>query len=214
MNRIELIAQAAHDMNKAYCVFLGDRTQVPWEDTPEDIKESTREGVRFHLDNPDATTEQSHIQWMTYKEGEGWVWGKTKDLVAKTHPCLKEYRKLPKDQRVKDVLFKQMVLSIASMEFPVKPSVPVKPVIPKVPEVQQNKPTPQKKKGFVPRKDVVINAPTQNTKGSGGALRGKPKATEATPVPRESTDVTGNTKSGGLIKSGAGDGAAALAMFE
>ena len=219
MNNIEVIAKAAHEMNRAYCVFLGDRSQVNWEDTSEDLKDSTRVGVRFHLDNPEATPEQSHMQWQIFKAAEGWVLGKTKDAEKKTHPCMKDYSKLPKDQRVKDVLFKETVRNMHEVltsipVVPTAPTVPPKiPVVPKPSEAPRTSPEPRRQKGFVKRPDTVVKAPTSNTKGSGGSLRGKPVKPMATPVlPRESVGTPERT--GGLIKSGAGDGAAALAMFD
>jgi hypothetical protein len=43
---------------------------------------------------------------------EGWVYGETKDPVAKTHPCLVAYNDLPIEQQVKDHLFRAVVKAL------------------------------------------------------------------------------------------------------
>jgi len=102
---IEQIAELCHEVNRAYCESVGDFSQLPWKDAPDWQKQSAINGVRFHLEN-DVTPEDSHNNWMKDKIAEGWVYGEIKDPVKKTHPCLIPYRQLPRDQRVKDYLFK------------------------------------------------------------------------------------------------------------
>lgn len=102
---IEQIAELCHEVNRAYCESVGDFSQLPWKDAPDWQKQSAINGVKFHLKN-DVTPEDSHNNWMKYKIAEGWVYGEVKDPVKKTHPCLIPYRQLPREQRVKDYLFK------------------------------------------------------------------------------------------------------------
>lgn len=87
-NQIEYIARIAHEVNRAYCLSLGDSSQQPWESAPEWQRESARLGVALHLGNPDAGPETSHESWMDNKMAEGWQYGPVKDEYAKTHPCL------------------------------------------------------------------------------------------------------------------------------
>jgi hypothetical protein len=65
------------------------------------------------LDNPNTTPEASHESWMAEKVAAGWVYGPTKDPVAKTHPCIVAYSELPPEQRAKDHLFGAIVRSLA-----------------------------------------------------------------------------------------------------
>ena len=53
-------------------------------------------GVRFALDNPQATPEMMHQNWMKTHLDTGWTYGELKDEGLKTHPCLVEYDQLPR----------------------------------------------------------------------------------------------------------------------
>lgn len=103
------IAAVAHAINAAYCKALGDDTQVDWADAPEWQQKSAIAGVEMHLANPDATPEQSHESWLKQKLDEGWVYGETKDVEAKQHPCCVPYADLPAEQKAKDYIFRAAV---------------------------------------------------------------------------------------------------------
>ena len=101
----EQIAEACHEANRAYCQANGDYTHSPWSLSREELKASVVDGVRFHLKNPGSTPESSHVNWLKFKEAEGWTYGPVKDFDKKTHPCFMPYHQLPVDQRVKDEMF-------------------------------------------------------------------------------------------------------------
>jgi len=107
--KIEKIAKVCHEVNRAYCLSIGDTSQVSWEDSPEWQKESAIQGVMFHLHNPSVTPEQSHENWMKHKKQDGWKYGEVKDTDKKEHPCFLPYDKLPQEQKSKDYLFKAIV---------------------------------------------------------------------------------------------------------
>lgn len=109
------IARLCHEVNRAYCQAIGDHSQLPWADTPEDIKNSARDGVVVTLANPNIAPEESHANWCRYKFNTGWRQGTVKDLIAKTHPALVAYAVLPQDQRVKDYLFGACVRTAMEM---------------------------------------------------------------------------------------------------
>lgn len=111
MITIKTIAQVAHEANRSYCRTIGDYSQLPWNDAPEWQKESAMKGVGFVLSNPDSTPEDSHNSWLKEKRENGWKYGEVKDPEAKTHPCFVEYDQLPPEQRAKDYLFRNVVLS-------------------------------------------------------------------------------------------------------
>jgi hypothetical protein len=106
---IEQIARTCHEANRALCLAYGDTSQVAWEDAPDDIKASAIDGVRYTVDHPEATPEDSHSNWCAFKIGDGWVYGLVKDADKKTHPCLVAYAKLPAEQRAKDYVFQAIV---------------------------------------------------------------------------------------------------------
>ena len=108
-DKVVLIAEVCHMINKAFCESLGDKSQVSWEDAPENIKKSAIDGVGYHILNPDATPENSHEKWLKFKEEDGWTYGPIKDSEKKEHPCMVPYEKLNQFDRSKDYIFRQCV---------------------------------------------------------------------------------------------------------
>lgn len=104
---IEACARAAHEVNRAYCLAIGDTSQPSWDDAPDWQKESIRKGVTGALDG--NTSEQSHESWLAEKVRTGWVYGPVKDPEAKTHPCMVPYAELPPEQRAKDKVYLAVV---------------------------------------------------------------------------------------------------------
>ena len=108
MNRMTYveIAKLCHKVNKEYCLALGDKSQLEWDDCPEWQKRSAIQGVEFHLVNKDTSPEDSHKSWMSEKINGGWVFGPEKNVEKKEHPCLVPFLELPLAQRAKDHIFK------------------------------------------------------------------------------------------------------------
>lgn len=106
---VTLIAMAAHEANRAYCLALGDVSQLLWDNAPDWQKESAIAGVNMHLANPDATPEDSHASWLAEKLDAGWKYGPVKDADKKEHPCCVPYAELPEAQKAKDYLFRGVV---------------------------------------------------------------------------------------------------------
>ena len=104
-DEVEVVAQACHEVNRAYCIFLGDGSQDPWDDAPQWTTDSAAEGVINRAENPNAPFSASHENWLRHKEADGWAWGDVKDAAKKTHPCMVPYEKLPLAQKRKDMLF-------------------------------------------------------------------------------------------------------------
>ena len=109
MINIERVARRCHELNKSYCESIGDNSQVSWNEAPDWQKESAIAGVKFRIDNPDATAADMHESWLKAKQADGWVYGEVKDEKKKTHPCMLPYLELPAEQRIKDTLFKTTV---------------------------------------------------------------------------------------------------------
>ena len=112
---IEEIAKVCHEANRGYCKALGDDSQLPWDEAPQWAKTSAINGVRFHLDNPNAGPSGSHENWLKEKEKEGWRYGATKDPEKKEHPCYVPYDQLPKEQQAKDYIFTSIVKTLSSL---------------------------------------------------------------------------------------------------
>lgn len=107
------IARIAHEVNRAYCLALGDLSQLPWDEAPEWQRESAFAGVMLHLSNPDAGPEASHEAWKAHQLAKGWQYGPAKDVEAKTHPCLVPFAELPVEQQAKDFLFRAIVHALS-----------------------------------------------------------------------------------------------------
>lgn len=113
---IEACARAAHEVNRAYCIAVGDTSQPAWDDAPDWQKTSARNGVVGALNG--ATPEQSHESWLEEKRATGWGYGPVKDPEKREHPCFRPYAALPPEQRAKDGLFVATVRTVAGA-FPV-----------------------------------------------------------------------------------------------
>lgn len=110
---IEQIARVCHEVNRAYCVALGDRSQPVWEEAPAWQRESAIKGVQFALNYPGAGPESSHESWLKEKAETGWKYGPVKDPERKEHPCFVPYEQLPVEQRAKDHIFQAVARSLS-----------------------------------------------------------------------------------------------------
>ena len=119
-----VIAQVAHEINRAYCASLGDATQAAWADAPEWQRQSALAGVAMHLANPAATPADSHIAWLAEKTAAGWTFGPVKDAEKKEHPCCVPYDELPAEQKAKDYLFRAVVHQLQAIEPEAAPAAP------------------------------------------------------------------------------------------
>lgn len=115
---LEQIAMVCHEANRAYCLTLGDASQPIWDDAPEWQRDSARNGVKFHLANPNSTQSQSHAEWLKQKKAEGWKYGAVKDSEKKEHPCFVPYSELPAEQKAKDALFVGVIRALEPMHAP------------------------------------------------------------------------------------------------
>ncbi len=113
-DRMEIsdIAKTAHETNRVYCELIGDNSQSIWDDAPKWQRISAINGVKFHIDNPDAGCSASHENWLKEKYDNGWKYGEVKDAKKKEHPCCVPYEQLPIEQRVKDALFVGVVRAL------------------------------------------------------------------------------------------------------
>lgn len=107
----EKIARVCHEANRVLQSEFGEQVSLPWYALDEESQRSVIDGVLNAQSG--ATPEQSHENWVRFKEEHGWIWGAKKDLELKTHPCLVPYSELPEIQRVKDELFTSIVNALS-----------------------------------------------------------------------------------------------------
>lgn len=109
------VARIAHEANRALQTVIDDPDNppsLPWDEISEELRASAIAGVQVHRENP-LTPRESHAAWCEYKVSEGWVYGPVKDEQAKTHPCLVDYDMLSRADKLKDVLFKNVVSALS-----------------------------------------------------------------------------------------------------
>lgn len=110
--RIEAVAKIAHAANVEYCRIQKQYEIPTWDQSSREIHESAMDGVRKILLNPSMTPEEAHHSWVEFKTKNGWVYAPgIRDYEKKTHPCLLPYSSLSHRERLKDVLFRNIVLS-------------------------------------------------------------------------------------------------------
>jgi len=110
-DEIELCARGAHELNRAWCLFIGDTSQKPWDEAPDWQKVSCHDGVLGILQG--GTAEESHNNWLRHKQATGWRYGKVKDETIKEHPAMMPYDDLPPEQKVKDQIYRDAVLTLS-----------------------------------------------------------------------------------------------------
>lgn len=103
IDQLTACARAAHEANRAYCIAIGDNSQVSWDEAPDWQRTSARNGVLGVLRG--NTPEQSHESWLAEKKETGWSYGPVKSPEKKEHPCFVPYAELPTQQRQKDYIF-------------------------------------------------------------------------------------------------------------
>lgn len=103
-------AQLIHEINNTINrVFKPDWPIYSWDEAPQEMKDSTYRGIRYALENTDATGEDQHNAWMAERTQQGWVYGPVKNEETKEHPCLVPYDQLPIEDRLKDHTFRTIV---------------------------------------------------------------------------------------------------------
>ncbi len=101
--QLEACARATHEANRAYCLAIGDASQLSWEDAPGWQRSSAISGIAGVLAGNGP--EQSHESWLAEKAATGWKLGPVKDPEKKEHPCFVPYAELPPEQKQKDHVF-------------------------------------------------------------------------------------------------------------
>lgn len=111
---ILLAARAAHEVNRTYCLALGDASQLAWDDAPQWQRDASIAGVRFQIRHdyengrsrdPRESASVSHEAWLAEKVALGWIYGPVKNPDTRQHPGLVPYWELPFVEQVKDMLF-------------------------------------------------------------------------------------------------------------
>lgn len=109
--QLDLLAATAHELNRKYRLSIGESADPHWEDVSPEMRRSTLIGVQGALSG--NTLAQQHESWMQERLSNGWVYGPVTDKPNRVHACLVPYEQLPAEQRLKDLLFRNVVLALA-----------------------------------------------------------------------------------------------------
>lgn len=104
------IAEVCHEANRGFQRAVGQPVAREWSNCGEDMQQSAMHGVKVAQEGNGP--EELHRQWLMVKEAQGWKYGKVKDEVAKTHPCMVPYDELSFTDRQKDMLFQAIVRAL------------------------------------------------------------------------------------------------------
>jgi hypothetical protein len=114
------IARVCYDTNRSFCIANGDVVPPAWEDAQETAVAGYLKGVEFRIGNPMSPASAQHDLWCRARTAEGWIYGPVKDEETQQHPNLVPYTALPLAQRLKDTLFKNIVVALAPLHFAAK----------------------------------------------------------------------------------------------
>lgn len=104
------IAHACHQANCVYYAALDDGGDLQeWEDLEEWKLNGILMGVKFHLNNPQATAEDSHNKRCAVLRAQGWKYAPQRSDEDKTHPCLVSFDQLTERQIEKNRMFVEVV---------------------------------------------------------------------------------------------------------
>lgn len=101
MRREEFVARMLHVGWVCYQIGVGeDYNEQPTQEQLEMIIN----GISFVLENPGATPEQIHDDWMKSKSDQGYIYGSKKDEDKKTHPDMVPFCDLSITEQRKDIM--------------------------------------------------------------------------------------------------------------
>lgn len=117
------IARAAHGVNRAYRMSLGEPGGPDWHAAPEETRNAVIRGVEYRHNHPDATPEDMHRAWASDKLEHGWSYGEGFSTLLKTHPNLVPWGSLSAEQRAKDAIFCAVVDAVLPLCMELQKSV-------------------------------------------------------------------------------------------
>lgn len=119
----EDIARDVHEHNRTglQAILRDDAPSQPWDCELPWIKAKTIEAVGVirkaiaDREDRDVTCRQLHESWVTWRKSLGWKYGKEKDYIRKTHPCIMPWENLPEAQKAKTELMYDVVARLSGI---------------------------------------------------------------------------------------------------
>jgi hypothetical protein len=108
---IEQIAKTAHAVHRAYCLEMDIPTQPKWEDVDSEHKDVVYNSIKHILSGSIKSAEDSHNKFVESKHARGWKFGEVYSIEDKLNPRLVDFNELTLEQRIKEKLFFECVIS-------------------------------------------------------------------------------------------------------
>lgn len=108
------MARVCHEANRALqAAYANPNITVspPWAEIDTKDQLNVIHGV--HAAIAGADPRKLHDEWCKMKLAEGWVYGKEKNPIRRTHPCLTMYDALSHEDKLKDILFQAIVTALS-----------------------------------------------------------------------------------------------------
>ena len=126
INRTDILVAACHSAWYCYTVLALGEPGEPFATAPRHQMTSLIDGIDFwdqkikdlklegkaENDIIRILAPLSHMNWVDYKLSQGWTYGPSKDVEAKTHPCIVDYDKLSESNKKKDEVVLRAYLAI------------------------------------------------------------------------------------------------------
>ena len=119
--KLEEAAKIIHETLSHYKKENNNPVIINWDQASPEKKQSTIDGIKYHLLNPTASGKDSHDSWMNQKIANGWSYGETKDPIKKSHPNLVPYDRLDDHTKSLDHIFSGLVNSLKDHIDPITP---------------------------------------------------------------------------------------------
>ncbi len=102
----ERTARFCHKMWNVHRVIDGHDPDPDWDDLDEEDKKTALWGVKIVRENPGIVPKEFFSMWKERKTRDDWKFGKSRDRIRKTHPCIiDDYDDLPKEEKTNYLLF-------------------------------------------------------------------------------------------------------------
>mgnify|MGYP003640624765 CR=1 FL=1 len=109
--KIKQVAKTAHATHRAYCIEMGIPTQPKWNDVESEHKQVVCNSVNLILIGHIDTVEESHDEFIKFKHSQGWRFGEIYSIENKINPRMVAFSRLTLEQRIKERLFFECVVS-------------------------------------------------------------------------------------------------------
>jgi len=118
LENLEKAARLVVAANRVYCNGIEDVIPPDWDDMSPFVKKAMIDAVRARLSDITMPLSVNHDSWMAARLADGWTLGEKKNEEKKIHPNLIPYAELPRQQRIKDLMFVTVVLTFFGVEVP------------------------------------------------------------------------------------------------